>query len=233
MTDAIPIADLVIHNSPDVRSWPIGTRLTALELRTNGVYVEFDRKDGPTRWPDVTPPGWDGPLQYTLWLCMNIGGVWHAAGLMEYWHGLDVQGGNVLAGDQIAKNWTYDCKPMNRQPGAGEIVGWFVTAGDARKKDVHVVAERSQIDVTPWPVAVPATFRFQTEDPQTEPDPGESPQPDPVTDLYGPAILSTLATLANDLIALRQRIDAIAATPPAWPTYEGRVFGASIVLRPK
>jgi hypothetical protein len=150
----------------DVAIWPVTTKITALDFTAQGVRVEFDKKDGPNRWPDVRPcckedgSAWDGDIQYTLWIAMQIGGRWYTNGPIEYWHGLDRSGGNILAGgEQIAINWTYDCGVMKRQPAPGELVGFFVTAGDQRKKDYFKVHERSNVIVVPFPATLPITFR--------------------------------------------------------------------------
>jgi hypothetical protein len=158
--DAFDLSAAVIHASPNAAAWPATTTITSLSFRSDGVAVEFSKKAGPGRWPDVTPPGWSGPLQYTLWIAMNIGGVWHTCGPIEYWYGLAASGGDVTVNNQIAANWTYYCGPMARQPAAGESVGFFVTAGDARLKDVAAVHERSNIVVVPFPSSAGKTYTF-------------------------------------------------------------------------
>jgi hypothetical protein len=159
--DAFNLGAASIHSSPSaVASWPATTSITSLSFRSDGVSVEFSKKSGPNRWPDVVPPGWSGPLQYTLWIAMNIGGAWHTCSPMEYWYGLTAQGGNVTVNNQIAVNWTYYCGPMARQPQPGEQVGFFVTAGDQRLKDVFKVHERSNVVVVPFPASAGRTFTF-------------------------------------------------------------------------
>jgi hypothetical protein len=159
--DAFDLRFAQIHSSPTgVVSWPVTTTITSLSVRPDGVSVEFSKKDGPGRWPDVVPPGWTGPLQYTLWIAMNIGGAWHTCSPIEFWHGLAANGGDVTVNNQIAANWTYYCGPMARQPVPGEMVGFFVTAGDQRLKDAAIVHERSNTVVIPFPAAAGVTFPF-------------------------------------------------------------------------
>jgi hypothetical protein len=159
--DAFNLASAMVHSSPTaVASWPVTTSITSISFRGDGVAVEFSKKNGPGRWPDVTPPGWSGGLQYTLWIAMNIGGQWHTCGPMEYWYGLQAQGGDVTRDNQIAANWTYYCGPMARQPAPGEQVGFFVTAGDQRLKDVAATHERSNVIVVPFPSFTGQTFTF-------------------------------------------------------------------------
>jgi hypothetical protein len=159
--DGFNLAAAVIQASPKgVASWPVTTKITSLSVRTDGIAVEFSKKTGPGRWPDVVPPGWSGPLQYTLWIALNIGGTWHTCSPIEYWYGLAANGGDITVNNQIAINWTYYCGPMARQPAVGEMVGFFVTAGDQRLKDVAAVHERSNIVLIPFPAAAGQTFTF-------------------------------------------------------------------------
>jgi hypothetical protein len=152
--DGIDLHQAVIHGgSPlDVANWPITARITALDLQGGGARVDFTKKDGPGRWPDVRPPGWDGALQYTLWMVVNINGQWHTAGGVEFWYGLDRSGGPP---SQYAGNWYYSDQvwgPLaGHQPAPGEQVGFFVTAGDARAKDIASVRERSNVVVISFP----------------------------------------------------------------------------------
>ena len=146
--DAVSLAGATIWQSPNPGSWPVTTKLTGLTFKSSGVHVDFDAKGS---WPDVVPAGWDGGIAYTLWIGMNIGGQWHFTGPMEYWNGLDAQGGDVTSNSQIARNWTYDCGPMARQPAPGEMVAFFVSAGDARKKDSVIFHARSNIVLVPFP----------------------------------------------------------------------------------
>lgn len=159
--DAFSLAGAAVYASPTgVASWPATTTITSISFRSDGVAVEFSKKNGAGRWPDVIPPGWDGGIQYTLWIAMNIGGRWHTCGTMEYWYGLAAQGGDVTRDNQIARNWTYQCGPMARQPAPGEQVGFFVTAGDQRLKDVAATHERSNTIIVPFPASAGQTFTF-------------------------------------------------------------------------
>jgi hypothetical protein len=132
------------------------------------VYLEFTKKDGAGRWPDVIPPGWEGSIQYDLWLAFQIAGVWHAGSLMHFWRsnqdGSDVvNGGDITAPRQIADNWLYAAEfgPLHHyQPQPGEIVGAFVTAGATRfDVPVNSIKERSNIVVFPFP-SRPQRFDF-------------------------------------------------------------------------
>jgi hypothetical protein len=153
-SDGLDLRSAVITGgSPaDVGSWPITTQITGMDFASNGVRVDFSKKSGAGRWPDVVPPGWDGPIQYTLWMVVNIGGRWYTSGGVEYWYGLERQGGPP---SQFAYNWYYSPQvwgPLaNHQPANGEQTGFFVTAGDHRVKNVTAVRERSNVVVLPFP----------------------------------------------------------------------------------
>jgi hypothetical protein len=147
-------------NPPDLASWPVTTQLTEVDFTTNGVHVAFSKEDGAGRWPDVTPPGWTGPLEYTLGMVECINGQWYGAAVIEYWNGLYAMGGNVGANNQIAMNWYYDQirwgKLASRQPAQGEMVGVFVAAGNLRNITSDDPAqsptmERSNVVYMPFP----------------------------------------------------------------------------------
>ncbi len=163
----IDLADVIIHdNPPDVASWPITTTITQLDFRDDGVHVVFDKQDGDGRWPDIVPPGWDGPLQYTLGLVEFIDGQWHASAAMQYWYGLEAQGGNVALDNQVAVNWYYDARwgeMAGYQPATGETIGVFVIAGNVRgvlDGSQSPVLERSDVVVVPMPGVEGASHSF-------------------------------------------------------------------------
>ena len=157
--DAINLNSAIIHNSPaDVASWPVTTSLSRLDLMPSGAHVVFDKQSS---WPEVVPPGWDGGLQYTLWIVLNINGQWHASGCIEYWRGLYENGGPV---NQYALNWYFDpirWGPMTgHQPAPGEQVGFLVTSGDARNNGPSSVRERSNVVMVSFPSAAGRSFVF-------------------------------------------------------------------------
>ena len=98
------------------------------------------------------PPGWDGGIQYTLWAVEQINGQWITAGGVEFWKGLARQGGPP---SRLAANWYYSPgvwgELAGHQPAPGEQVGFFVTAGDQRAKDVRIVTARSNVVLIPFP----------------------------------------------------------------------------------
>ena len=156
-------------NPPDLADWPVTTRLTAVDFTSDGVRVEFSKRDGPDRWPDVVPPGWDGPLQYTMGIVECIDGTWYSSAVIEFWYGLAASGGNIALDNQIAMNWYYDAgrwgRLAGRQPATGETIGVFIAAGNLRNitsddRAQSPVMERSNVVLVPMPSVAGATHRF-------------------------------------------------------------------------
>jgi hypothetical protein len=142
----------LFDNPTDLADWPVTTLITSVEFQykgADGVRVEFSKRDDGS-WPDVTPPGWTGPLEYTMGFAEKIGGKWYASAAIQLWRGLDASGGNVAedvvtkaqctafgsgSSCQVAKNWYYDSRwgaLSGYQPATGEVIGVFVVAGNLR-----------------------------------------------------------------------------------------------------
>ena len=149
--DQIDMHSVIVRGGccTDVANWPVTTNLRVLDIQSSGAFVDFDAK---SRWPEVIPPGWDGGIQYTLWMVVNHNGQWITAGGVEYWRGLQRQGGPP---SRYASNWYYSPQVWgelaSHQPYPGEQVGFFVTAGDQRAKDLRAVTERSNVVLVPFP----------------------------------------------------------------------------------
>ena len=164
--DMIGLASVTILNSPsDLARWPVTTSITRIDLRSNGVHVDFSKRDGAGRWPDYTPPGWSGPLEYTLGMVLSIDGRYYASAPIEFWNGLDASGGPP---SRYALNWFYDPRrwaPMTyHQPAVGEQIGFFVCAGDCRGRTDgggSPVKERSNVVVVTMPSDAGASFTFR------------------------------------------------------------------------
>jgi hypothetical protein len=164
-SDQMNMSAATILNSPtDLASWPVTTALEVVDIRPNGVSVQFSKKDGAGRWPDVVPPGWSGGLQYTLGMCLSINGRWYCSAVVEFWYGLELSGGPP---GEFATNWFYDpirWSPMTgHQPAVGETIGFFVCAGDCRNNTGGTsspVKERSNVVLVPMPGSSGGTYRF-------------------------------------------------------------------------
>lgn len=217
MTDGLDLSTVVIHNSPDVRDWPATATITRLEFRPTGVHVEHTKNLGAGAWPTFVPNGWDGPLQYTLWIVVRIAGTWHAAGCIQFWQACDQNGGPP---EEFAKNWYYAADrwaPMtSHQPVLGESVGFLVTAGDARNNGQQTVQERSQVVVMPfprsgdvWTVSAPVPEPPAPPGPAPTPEPGPAPPDLPMATLG--AILSIQHSIQAQLDAMQAVVGAIQA----------------------
>lgn len=177
--DAIPI-NLVQFIGPggDIGSWPITTLISQVDIKLNGVEAQFDKRQGPGRWPDNTTPGWDGPLQYSLGLVLKVYGQWYASAPIETWYGNNVIGGPIQEPGEIPLNWFYDARwgPLwGYQPVTSEHIGLFVVAGDPRN-NFTPVRERSNIVLLTMPApGTVARFNFVT--------PGFPPPPPPPSPL--------------------------------------------------
>lgn len=175
MSDGLDLSAVTFHNSVNVSGWPATADVTRLEFRPTGVHIEHSKREGPGCWPNFRPAGWDGDLQYTLWLFERINGQWHGAGGIQFWQDCDQNGGPP---EQFAQNWFYDANrwgPMTGyQPAPGEMVGFMIAAGDQRGIGKESVEERSPVYVMGFPrsgdVFVP---------PSAPPVPSPPPAPEP------------------------------------------------------
>jgi len=166
----IDLHSVALYSNPSgLADWPVTTTLTEVDFTSAGVALQFSKMDGSGRWPDVTPPGWGGPLQYTIGMVECIGGAWYASAVIEVWYGLPAAGGNVALDNQVAMNWYYD--PVRwgmlagRQPATGETIGIFVAAGNLRNITADdpaqsPVMERSNVVLVPMPDVSGATHSF-------------------------------------------------------------------------
>lgn len=159
--DAIDLRQAAVYNSPaDIASWAVTSKITSVSMSSSaGLSFEFTTKQS---WRDVTPPGWDGPLQYTVWAVVNINGRWHTSGFIQMWRGRASTGAPILS--DFARNWAYDSRwgpMMGYQPHAGEQMGFFVSAGNARGDGgVSSVRERSNVVIIALPAGDNGYFPF-------------------------------------------------------------------------
>ncbi|HZP47903.1 MAG TPA: hypothetical protein VFB07_05195 [Vicinamibacterales bacterium] len=160
-SDQMNLGSAHVYNSPpDIASWAVTGCITQLTMSSSaGLSFQFTTYNS---WPDVVPPGWDGPLLYTVWAVVNQGGTWNTSGFIQMWRGRPSTGAPILA--EFARNWAYDARwgPMaGYQPHAGEQMGFFVSAGNARGyTGVSSVRERSNVVVVPLPAGDNGNFSF-------------------------------------------------------------------------
>lgn len=193
----------ILGGSPDVRSWPVTTTISQVRFEQDGIGLTFGKQTPPNTpgprvgdWPEGPDAG-AGAFQYTLWLGMGVGGQSYAVGVIEFWAGRPTTGGGPLDPNGIPGNFTYFAPPMDVQPQPGQPVSFFVTQGDARRKDAHLLAERSNVVTVAWPSAVGAVFDFGGGTP-TPPQPTPTPQPAP-----GPSVDPQIAVLQGEVVRLQ------------------------------
>lgn len=121
-------------NSPSgIQSWTVSTSITSLSLGPDGINVNFGKRNGGGRWPDIIPPEVGGPIQFSMGMGLYIGGQWYASAPIQCWNDIINIGGPP---GEWALNWFYDpgrWSPMtNHQPVIGETIVLFVAAGNCR-----------------------------------------------------------------------------------------------------
>lgn len=161
--DAMNLNLASVYNSPpDIASWPATGTITNLTMsNSTGLSFQFSTQNS---WPDVIPPGFTGPLEYTVWAVVNVGGSWNTSGFIQMWRGRASTGAPILA--EFAINWAYDGRwgPMNHyQPSAGEQMGFFLSAGNARgQTTVSSVRERTNVVLVSLPAGDSGVFSFSS-----------------------------------------------------------------------
>jgi hypothetical protein len=161
--DAIDLSQATVWNSPpDIASWPVTGAITQLTMQPGqsaGLSFVFPQHN---TWPNYTPPGWDGPIQYTVWAAVRINGQWHTSGIIQMWRERPSTGAPILT--DFARNWVYDGRwgaMANYQPQVGEQMGFFVSAGNARGVGtVTSVRERTNVVVVSLPANDIGVFAF-------------------------------------------------------------------------
>jgi hypothetical protein len=138
------------NNPQDLANWAETGNITRVEFGDFFI-VDFDKRTGPGSWPDVGF-GSDGSLQYTLGLCLNVGGNWHCSAAIQFWSGRDLEAGG--SPDKIGIDWYYDPHRWGamtgHQPQNGELVGVFAAAGNLRDNGNVIVQERTEVLMVRW-----------------------------------------------------------------------------------
>ncbi len=157
------LASARIWNSPaDIASWPQTTRIEKIVMRPNdpnaGLEFFFSTRHS---WPNYTPPGWQGPLNYTVWACIKKA-QWHCSGVIQFWSARVATGAPILS--HFSTDWVYDTRWGEMafyRPRVGEEMVFFVSAGDARGNGgVTSRRERSNAVVLKLPAGDNGTFTF-------------------------------------------------------------------------
>jgi hypothetical protein len=154
--DQINLSQAAVYGgSPaDVASWPVTTKITAISMGGCNIGQAF-AFDAQNTWPDYTDANGLGPLQYTVWAVVNQGGQWNTSGIVQMWRGRPSTGAPIMPASCGWDNWAYGGRwgPMGSyNPQAGDQVGFFVTAGNARGVGtVTSVRERSNVVLVTLP----------------------------------------------------------------------------------
>lgn len=215
----------IVNAFPEAMSWPKTVAITGIALVPGrGVVPQIQGLD---RWPDFTPPGWSGPLRFTLWAGFQCDGQWAMSGFMQFWAGRQDTGANPLEIDptkqvnQWQANWAYGRWPPldSHVPKAGELMALMVTAGDARDGRIQTVAERSQIVTVP--LALEGTWAFTPPVPPPAPVPSPDPAPGPMPPDPPIGVLGEILARLEAIEAQLQR------------GFTARVFGTTTDITPK
>lgn len=242
MTDQIDLQTALLSRSPDVAQWAKTVRITSVRCTAAGGFeIGFDRTIPDTwKWPSAPPPSTDN-FQFTVWIFLQLGGVWQGAGFVQMWQGR-AMGTRALPplfadvdGVPGYRNWWGDPRRLwptlvDHVPIAGEQIGILVTAGNARLTDgVTSVAERSNVVL--FPVRAGDDGHVVYLEPPGDPpvDPPVDPPPPDVSN-------ALLVKISAQLDALQGQLTALAGRPA--PSYAGSVkvpyLGTgAIVLTPK
>jgi len=149
----------IIHSSPpDLGYWDVTAHITSVHFTGGSFDVDFDRRDGPGRWIDLDfGDGGGDTLQYTLGMCLNLGGTWHCSAVVQFWYGRSL--GDSAPPYAVSYEWFYDPArwgPMTGyQPQDNESVGIFVGHGNLRGKGYTMagcpqICDRSDVAFVSW-----------------------------------------------------------------------------------
>jgi len=234
--DAVDLSSCV-QTPGGVDAWARTATITHLELSSAGFHIDFDKQ---ASWPDVTPPGWDGPIRWTVWLGAQVDGRCHLAASLNVWNRSDSYGGPVDEAWHWPKDlWYLDHALQAHTPAAGETVYLMVTAGAERGLSAFKVAERSQLIAIPFGAG---SWSFTPSLPPAPPPvvipPVVSPPPPVVVPpVVPPAPLPSVIT-CPDTSLLEAKVDAVgkdvrelrAEVESAWKQYvmPALKYGAAI-----
>lgn len=203
--DAINLGDVEICGAPDVRGWPATATITKIIVQPTDTFVEHTKT--PDGWPELTPPGWTDPLQYTFWPIYQVNGRWLTTGAIQFWRFRNGTGSPLHS---IAADWVPgSCGEMkSHQPVPGEPIGFFVTAGNQRIVDQHIVAERSNVVLITYPAGENQVFTFAAAPPPVVTPPVPAPSPQPPAPLPPPP--PPVIVAPPDLGPIAARLDSLA-----------------------
>jgi hypothetical protein len=136
-------------NGPSVAKWQENSKITSITYFDGYMQVDFDRRDGPNRWPDAQNASF-GPIQYSLGMCQKFGTQWHCSSPIQFWHGRELDASGPWR--DIGANWFYDPNRWGplRQPDFGEKVAVYAAQGNTRGSGGASYEERTNFQVVPF-----------------------------------------------------------------------------------
>ena len=232
--DMIDLSMAVISNSPaDIVSWPVTERIVTVSERPDGdplagLSFTFD-PTLPVAWEFLTNPPATDNFQYTVWACAPVP-IWSCSGFIQMWQGRSSTGAAIESDFHL--NWAYDSRwgALNGYlPKAGDVMAFFVSAGNARGvPGVSSVRERSNVVTVTLPIEDTGDWSFPLA-PQpppivTPPAPIVPPAPEPVpvpAPLPAPGPTPVPAPLPSQPVVTPTPVPApivITKTAPWWQT---------------
>lgn len=218
--DDINVATTRLYAGPgDTFQRPITCHITSVTFTDYGFPVNADCLDGPNRWPDVTPEGWDGPIQFTYGMCLKAAdGRWACSPVVQIWYQRQQQNPNATAAPYaVAKEWFYDPRYgelVDRNPMPNEVVGLFLVRGNARYGTEYTRPfERSNVVLVKWgqnwtSAVTPQPAPTPTPDPVPTPTPTPAPAPQPGPVLTPPIDVQSILNRLQELYDQQERIFA-------------------------
>jgi hypothetical protein len=153
--DAFDLSTAIVASGdcPPVAGLSILATMAEITLTNaaEGYAMNFPGRD---TWPSVTPAGWEGGINHTLWMAERIGGVWYVLPVKEGLHAYCTLG-PILTPGQVPQNLTYYAQgPMlGYQPAPHEQVGFFATTGDTRRMNLQPAGMVGRTNVVLVPFA--------------------------------------------------------------------------------
>lgn len=235
----------IAWNGTDIGGWPATVELNGIDFETGrGVLPIYDRETADRRWPDAIPTGWKEPIQFTLHAIVRVNGQWIGGGYILFWRGRLDTGANWLEMapdrtdglDNWRANWADARFGAAHQyvPRVGDEVGFALSAGGNRMREVATVQERSPI--VRLPLALKGAWRRPPEGPVVV-EPPIVTEPPVVIPPDLPSLPALLGMMHGQLAALKDgqtelltrlgELETLLQTPPV---YDAPYLGA---LKPR
>jgi hypothetical protein len=196
MKDAIDINAVQFYSPVHVAGFASTVDLIGAEFHPaddKGIKPLFDRR-ALAGWPDFTLPGWDGPLQWTIFMGFQINGRWHMGAMLEFWSDRlgsprEWTGAHPAVVSEGLTHWQRHLAYAKDRYGAlsnvapyeGIPMALMMVAGGARPGTSNhpTVPERSNIIVVPLKMSGTETVSNEPVPPASEPEPVPVPVPVP------------------------------------------------------